>query len=270
MHPAASRTHSWDERIARSRYLAGLHPVAADLLTFYAAVAEYQRSIARRVTPAREDAAALSLSASVDAACVVDLVPDALAWLERVAPPPMTSAVPLMRRLAPAEWRALVERCLAGDPAGGSPEEAVRAFVVETLIQPIAEGLAPRPAREGGDASRCPFCSRPPVAGVLRDAGQGTTRSLLCGLCLTEWRYVRIGCPACGERTFDALPVFSAEEVPTVRLEGCDTCHSYLKTIDLSKDGRAIPLVDDVATVSLDLWAREQGYRRLRENLLRI
>ena len=38
----------------------------------------------------------------------------------------------------------------------------------------------------------------------------------------------------------------------------------YLKTIDASMDGLAIPEVDDVATLTLDLWAREQGYRRIR------
>ena len=121
----------------------------------------------------------------------------------------------------------------------------------------------------GGDTSRCPFCDSLPVVGGLREAGHGAKRSLLCGLCLSEWDYLRLVCPACGERKFDALPVYTAEQFSGARVEGCDTCRAYLKTIDATKDGLAVPLVDDLATVALDLWARDQGYVRLRPNLLR-
>ena len=106
------------------------------------------------------------------------------------------------------------------------------------------------------------------MLGVLREEGHGSKRTLLCGLCLTEWDYLRLVCPACGEREFDALPVFTAEQFPHVRIETCETCRTYLKTIDLTKDGLAVPPVDDIATVSLDVWARERGYVRLRPNLL--
>lgn len=85
-----------------------------------------------------------------------------------------------------------------------------------------------------------------------------------------EWSYFRLVCPACGEQRFDALPVFTSDQVPGARIEACDTCHRYLKTIDLTRDGHAVPSVDDLATVSLDLWARDQGYTRLRSNLLMI
>jgi formate dehydrogenase maturation protein FdhE len=69
---------------------------------------------------------------------------------------------------------------------------------------------------------------------------------------------------------FDALPVFSAEQFPHARIEACDTCWRYLKTIDATRDGRAIPVVDDLATVALDLWASDQGYARVRTNLVGI
>jgi FdhE protein len=55
-----------------------------------------------------------------------------------------------------------------------------------------------------------------------------------------------------------------------VRIEACDTCRTYLKTVDLSKDGLAVPLVDDLASLPLDLWARAEGYARLKANLLRL
>jgi formate dehydrogenase maturation protein FdhE len=53
-----------------------------------------------------------------------------------------------------------------------------------------------------------------------------------------------------------------------VRVEACDTCHYYLKSIDLTVDGLAIPLVDEVATVPLDLWAGEHGYKKAEANLM--
>ena len=63
--------------------------------------------------------------------------------------------------------------------------------------------------------------------------------------------------------------MFTAEQFPHVRIEACDICRTYLKTIDLTKDGRAVPVVDDIASISLDLWARDRGYTRLRASLVR-
>jgi formate dehydrogenase maturation protein FdhE len=51
-------------------------------------------------------------------------------------------------------------------------------------------------------------------------------------------------------------------------VEACDSCHSYLKTVDLTKDGHAVPVVDELATIPLDLWAADHGYQKLRTNLL--
>jgi formate dehydrogenase maturation protein FdhE len=42
-----------------------------------------------------------------------------------------------------------------------------------------------------------------------------------------------------------------------------------IKTIDLTKDGLAVPC-DDIASVSLDLWARERGYTRIKNNIFGI
>lgn len=75
---------------------------------------------------------------------------------------------------------------------------------------------------------------------------------------------------ACGESVFDRLPVFRADALAAARIDACETCRVYLQTIDLTRDGHAVPVVDDLATVSIDLWAREQGYRRLRPHLLRV
>ena len=42
----------------------------------------------------------------------------------------------------------------------------------------------------------------------------------------------------------------------------------YIKTVDLTKYGLAIPVVDELATIPLNLWAQENGYTKLQLNLL--
>ena len=44
----------------------------------------------------------------------------------------------------------------------------------------------------------------------------------------------------------------------------------YLKTIDLTKNGLAVPVVDELAAIHLDLWAVDKGYTKLRPNLLAL
>lgn len=198
-----------------------------------------------------------------------------LRWLETSAPAATASIALKLRESGTEQWADLLERLLAHETAVG---DAPRMFVVEAIVQPLAELLAtsgsraavPAVAGSNDQQSRCPFCGGLPLVGVLREEGHGARRALLCGLCLTEWPYARVVCPSCGERRFEALPVYTAEQVAAARVEGCDSCRMYLKTIDASKDGLAVPLVDDLATVTLDLWAREQGYTRLRPNVLRI
>ena len=262
----------WDERIARAREMAGRHPDAADLLTFYGAIASLQRALGARwaATVARRPPA-ISLRASIDADALLDAVPEMLTCLERSAPPGLTAAIRTLRRFDASRWRTWLDESLT---SGGSPspEDAAPRLVIEALLQPMAEVLSagPRPSDAARDVNRCPFCDCPPVVGVLREEGHGMKRTLLCGRCLREWAFLRVVCPACGERGFADLPVFTVEQIPGARIEACDRCHAYIKTIDLSKDGLAMPVVDDIATVALDLWARAQGYVRLQQNLLQM
>jgi FdhE protein len=85
-----------------------------------------------------------------------------------------------------------------------------------------------------------------------------------------EWEYRRIVCPACGEEDVHKLAVYTAKEFAHVRVEACDTCHAYIKSVDLTKDGHAVPAVDELATIPLNLWAADHGYHKLQTNLLGI
>jgi FdhE protein len=55
-----------------------------------------------------------------------------------------------------------------------------------------------------------------------------------------------------------------------VRVECCDSCRCYIKTVDLTKSGLADPVVDEIASVPLDLWAQQQGYAKVQANLMQL
>jgi len=172
--------------------------------------------------------------------------------------------------------------------AGASPsvDPQVRARAEELASRyPLArpaldlylDRAAARPARDcqpvpasaaAPDTAVCPRCGHKPVAAVLREAGYGAKRSLVCSRCPTEWAFERIRCPNCAEQRDSQLAVYTAEQFECVRLDVCLTCKTYIKTVDLTKNGLAVPEVDEVASLALDLWAQEQGYRKLETNLL--
>ena len=145
-------------------------------------------------------------------------------------------------------------------------------FYARVLLQPYAEHLATRgslaAAADDATVVTCPFCSGRPVAGVLRGEGDGAKRWLLCSLCSTEWPFRRVLCPNCSETDRDHLPVYSAPDFEHVRVEACERCKTYIKSVDLTRDGHAVPLVDELATVALNIWAEEHGYTKLEPNLL--
>jgi FdhE protein len=278
--PLASSVSQWEARISRACELAAADPAARETLTFYAALAAYQRSCHDRWV--RDDT--LTLDA------VHAEIPSFLSWLSGNGPSGLSALAVELARVDRAEWRRLLGSDLEStvpswsDPSGrvsdheksddsrSDPTDRAMAFVLDALLQPLAELTAGTNA----DATlaldsfpvRCPSCATLPVVGVLREAGHGSKRLLVCARCLTEREHLRVVCVACGEQQFDALPVYTADRFPHLRIDACDRCRRYLKTIDLTKDGLAVPVVDDIASVSLDLWARERGYVRVRDNLL--
>jgi FdhE protein len=248
------RVSKWDRRIERANELAARHPFAAEALSFYARISGFQKSFYAGL----EDRSG-SLRDGLDLSVLLPWFPPFLSLIADVAPPPLARTA--------AELRSdVLEEFWAG---GQLP--AAESLIAWTFLQPYAERIADRADQAGPvetQAALCPLCSRRPQVGVLRQLGDGAKRSLICSLCATEWEYRRIVCPACGEEDVNKLPVYVAEELPHVRVEACDTCGHYIKTVDLTKDGRAVPVVDELAAIPLSLWASENGYMKLSPNLL--
>jgi hypothetical protein len=97
--------------------------------------------------------------------------------------------------------------------------------------------------------------------------GEAARRLLGCALCGGEWPLGRILCPCCGEGDPVKLPLFQSDNHPAARIEACETCRRYVKSIDLRVDGRAIPEVDDLVSLSMDLWAAGEGFTRIEPGL---
>ena len=136
------------------------------------------------------------------------------------------------------------------DAGDGSSDEGLRRFTALAVLQPYVEYLALRADVSAPAVRRpvCPFCGSKPLVGVLRPEGEGAKRSLVCSFCYTEWDYVRIACPACEESRDEKMCIYTAAKFELIRVEACETCKTYIKTVDLTKSGLAIPEVDELAS----------------------
>ena len=255
---------AWQQRIRRAKHLAAQHPFAAEILGFYIHTARFQEGLYQRLEHAQEKNP-VSRS-DPDSAELVASFPSFLSLVEEHGPARLVQVAQDLRGSDPDFWTDLFTQCWTRIDAPTDPGE----FLVLAFLQPYAEFARSRAALrlEGYTSLLCPFCNRKPGLGVLRQQGDGGRRSLLCGVCLTEWEFRRIVCPGCGQEDHAKLPVYTAAELPYIRVECCDDCHTYIKSIDLTKNGLADPLVDELASVPLNLWAQEHGYAKLHPNLL--
>ena len=277
----------WDRRIHRATELTSSYPFAAEGLRFYTRIATFQRSLYAEIQKALADSSKVSddrpLRDELDLFILLPKFSGFLSLVQQIAPAPLAKTAAGLAERGPAAWQRAIESFWHGDletPVGadlleeqtGDSREATLAerSLAWIFLQPYAEYLADQrePWAVDGAPSTCPLCGGKPIVGVLRPEGDGAKKSLVCMLCAHEWAFRRIYCPACGEEREPQMAYYSAPEIAHVRVDVCDTCHTYLKSIDLTKTGLAVPVVDELATIPLDLWAREHGYEKLQVNLL--
>ncbi len=188
-----------------------------------------------------------------------------LRYAEEEGPNALSEEAASRRRDLPSTARTRLLVYWAGDRP--SSED----YLARAILRPYVEflrsvNLAPDRIHRRG---RCPFCGGSPWVAVRREGSlmEGARRMLACALCGGEWLFERILCPDCFEQDPRRLPSFRDEKYPVVRIEACETCHRYVKSIDLSEDARPIPEVDDLASIAMDLWATDQGYTRIEPGL---
>jgi FdhE protein len=236
---------------------------AAEVLRFYEHVLKVQAGIAEELTTGdlrfREDR---PFREQLNLNLALRHLPKLISLTKQFGTAVLCSEAEALEHEGVTAVRTFMEKELRGEPL----EEPERFFAL-ALLQPAAEFLSQQCHTGEHSGSRCPVCDGPPLMALLRPEGEGAKRSLQCGLCLAEWVYRRVLCPWCGETDKDKLPRYTAEGCGYVRVEACDTCKKYLKSVDLTLDGRAVPMVDEVALAALDVWAIEQGFKKIAPNL---
>jgi FdhE protein len=104
----------------------------------------------------------------------------------------------------------------------------------------------------------CPVCGSAPILSLLEDEGQ---RKLVCSFCWHLWSARRVHCPYCDSSQNKDLHYFYSEEEKDTRVDVCDNCKKYIKTLDTRKVERLIyPPLEQISTIHLDIKAQEMGF----------
>jgi len=263
---SSKRRESWDARIQRADQLAEKYDAAKELLIFYAELLRAQKEIYEFLRGREgwlptglleEDLRVVrvevpELLRSVEASGTAKLVEEAKTLLQ--------ASDDELDRLLIKQWRA--------------PSDM--RFFAKAFLQPYARWMVESGARPvdrnlGEGENQCPFCGGPPQLSFLLNkeaTAESGNRDLLCSTCLSSWSFRRVVCANCGEEQPSKLGYFQSPEYEHIRVEACDTCRHYIKGIDLTRLGLAVPLVDEVAAAPLDLWAQAHGYTKIELNLV--
>jgi FdhE protein len=106
----------------------------------------------------------------------------------------------------------------------------------------------------------CPICGKEPKIGEIREEEDGK-RYLFCHQCGFKWYFHRIKCPFCGNDEQHSLAYFEVEGEERYRVDVCNKCRRYIKTVELPKSSEEPNMdVEDIATLHLDMIAYDEGY----------
>lgn len=120
--------------------------------------------------------------------------------------------------------------------------------------------------REGEwDKGYCPVCGSMPELSIFEENGK---RSLLCGFCGRRWQSKRVYCPSCENTDHESLHYFEIEDKEEYRVDVCEKCKSYIKTVDIKKMSRPVyfPL-ESIATPYIVVKFKEMGYKPVNETI---
>ena len=257
---AATVRSPWPERRRRAHQLRERCSFAAEVLTLYAAILDVQE-------PAFE--AARGRPPEAAAGMARELLPRVLDATVAAGPAKLSAAA--LGRYHSADLDELLGRWLRG-----AEQSLVDRYLARAACAPVLEAMEPDALAVlcpgPRDARHCPRCGGPPQVAFFALSGEDLVtgpRHLVCARCAAAWVYPRMVCAGCGEATTARLPVYSeAEQFPHLRIDGCETCRRYLLAVDPRRDAAAVPLVDELAALPLDLYAKERGLSKVVPNLM--
>lgn len=119
------------------------------------------------------------------------------------------------------------------------------------------------PDEESWTEAYCRLCGAWPTLAEVR--GIERARYLRCGRCGRQWQAHALRCLYCNNDDHEQLESLVPEnnESDTRRIEACKRCFGYVKSITTLQGGDALGVIlDDLASIDLDIAAVDQGYRR--------
>jgi FdhE protein len=143
------------------------------------------------------------------------------------------------------------------------PDNAMIEFLIDETLGPVlkffSEKLKHFMNAHVWSEGFCPVCGKQPAFALL-NADDGK-RTLVCATCSFEWEFKRIKCAYCGNEDQRLLSYLMVDHEDMYRIETCDACRRYLKTIDLKNATHEIEYeVESIITLHLDIIAGNHGY----------
>jgi formate dehydrogenase maturation protein FdhE len=275
----------WSERRERAQELAQRWSFAAEVLGFYAALLDVQE---RAFENALADRPRPEAFASYAAERVL---PGVIETSVTSGPPAMTESV--LTSFNEVEFEPAIEAWLRGESLGPVEQFLARASAGPILEAMSAELTAKEPRRD----DRCPSCGGLPQLSYFDRSDEDLVtarRHLLCSRCARTWAFTRLTCPSCGEieskqlviygeigttqaeiseniiksRAAGSAPNLPVAQFPHMRVDGCKSCSHFLLCLDLERDAKAVPIVDEIAAIPLSLYAVERGLSKIVPNLV--
>jgi hypothetical protein len=285
MSAALLDADTWAKRRRRAAELPARWPFAAEVLGFYTALLDVQeRAFAEAFDDGPEDE-------NLTAYAAERILPRVIEVSIASGPPALGASV--LERFHEADLSETLASWLRGDELPPVERYVARAVMGPLLEARAAAGMS---GERPSDAARCPLCGGLPQLSYFASSPEDLVtahRYLVCARCAAAWAYPRLTCAACGETDTAKLDVYAeigstqAElspnlvkagagghaaganvHFPHVRIDACRTCSRYLLTVDLDRDPRAVPLVDEIAAIPLDLYAKERGLTKVVPNLM--
>lgn len=258
----------WDKQIERADYLAGESSGSKELLTFYSRLLRAQKEIYESLRSRKDWLPSGDLES--DLPVIQSLMTGLLKTVAQHGPTSLASEAQV---LLIAESNIMTDELLG---YWHSPSDTQ--FFAKSILQPYARWMVetrttPVGRELAGGERACPFCGGQPQLSFLQSKESGAesgNRDLLCSTCLSTWEFRRVVCASCGEERPSKLGYFHSPEFDHIRIEACDSCRHYIKGIDLTRFGHAVPLVEEIYAAPLDLWAREHGYTKIELNLIGV
>jgi formate dehydrogenase accessory protein FdhE len=261
----AERTTTYAQRRRRAVELGERYDFAREALTLYGAVAEAQGRVFER---------ARAHGPTVD---------DLAAYVVRVALPDVMSAVmgagtetlreAVLLRFHDGDLERMVTAWLRGEVQDGTDVFLARAATAPVLeALPDLARVLPISHSSQGENALCPVCGGAPQVSVFVDSGEALVtgqRRLICARCATDWVYPRMTCVVCGETEGSRLVVLAdPDRLPHLRVDACQRCNRYIVSVDARLEGHAVPVVDEIAALPLDMTAVERGFTKVAPNLM--